>query len=69
MFTTREIARRQIGTRTILGTNHPVVTTVVREQLSSERPLWIVTYGICNGIASDSEVFHTRREALEAFNG
>ena len=65
MNTTTEIYYRKTGTRTILATDWPVATTVNRMKIDS-RVAWVVAWGLCNGVATDSETFFTRREALAA---
>jgi hypothetical protein len=49
---------RTIGTRRILGTDHPVNVVVYKAGNK-----WICAT-ICNGIAEDSTEFRTKREAV-----
>ncbi len=46
----------------IMGTEWPVYHQVTR--LGSGK--WVVSFGICNGTAQDSQRFRTKREAIEA---
>lgn len=64
----RQAIRVEAGKRTILGTDWPVFSTVTRLTRAGKpigRRQWLVTYGICNGVASGSYRCPTRGEALE----
>ena len=51
------------GTRKVNGTEWPI-----ESKLEKTGPRdWTVTYGICAGIASSSESFRTKKEALANF--
>jgi hypothetical protein len=52
-----------IGHREIMNTNHPVKLVVYRGR--TNRREWIVTR-LCNGVASHTETFRTRWEAIQA---
>ena len=58
----KEIARRETGTRTILGTNWPVVDVV---RANGKRG-YLLTYGLCNGVPAGAIRYRTKREALAA---
>lgn len=55
---------RTVGYRTIMGTNHPIIDTIHRNSIGRKRPVWLVTYGLCNGIPEGSRTFRTKWEAL-----
>lgn len=61
------LAQRTTGIRKILNTNHTVSETLVREQLAGRVVQWIMTTGICNGVADESKSFATRRAAMAAW--
>ena len=52
------------GKRTILNTDWPVENKVEKRGRK-----WLVTFGICNGIASSSQLFGTKSEAVLAAGG
>lgn len=52
------------GTRTILNTVWPIENKVEKRGRK-----WLVTFGICNGTARDSQLFDTKAEALLAAGG
>lgn len=58
------IATRTTGYRTILNTNHAVVSIVSREGPRT----WRLTSNICMGIAGGVTDYKTKREALAALN-
>jgi len=57
------IAERTTGTRTIAGTDWPIIDRVWRNGPRS----WIYVRGLCNGIPAASSEYRTKREALEAY--
>ena len=61
--------QKTTGVRKILWTNHTVSATLVREQMHGRVVRWIVTTGICNGVADKAEEFKTLRDAEWAFGG
>lgn len=60
------VAERVVGTRTVLGTDYPILDRVIREE-SGGRPIWSLWAGLCNGLVASVETFRTRRGALAAF--
>jgi hypothetical protein len=61
-MTLKEI-RVECGHRHSLGTDWPVVC-LVKRSLTGSRP-WLLTFGVCNGIAEGGIACPTRRLALE----
>jgi hypothetical protein len=47
-----------------MNTDFPVVTVVERIN-EGKRPVWIVTYNLCNGVPDGADEFKTRHEALK----
>lgn len=47
---TQVVAERNVGIRTLAGTNWPIVDQVKR-QVTNGRVEWVATYGLCNGTA------------------
>jgi len=61
------IAWRQIGTRTVNGTDWPIKDEVQRWNTPSGRPQWLIVFALCNGVPDSVRSYRTRREALDAF--
>ena len=61
------------GYRTVAGTDWPITASVIRQPKrrgASGRMTyrWLLTYGVCNGVAAGADVFRTRRAALAALH-
>ncbi len=50
-----------VGKRTINGTDWPV-----ENQVTKNGNKWLVTFGLCNGVADDSQLFARKKDAMEA---
>lgn len=62
------VALKQVSTRKIAGTSWPVTHTLVKEVIKANgKATWIVTVGLCNGIADYGKEFKTRKEAFNYF--
>ena len=68
-MTRKIIAERQMGHRTMTGTDWPILDLVERVVWpTTKRPSWLVTIGLCNGIPFTHRKFKTRREAMAWFD-
>ena len=53
----------QVAVRTLSNTDWPVELVVERQNILGRTPYWIV-YEVCNGIASGTTRFATRKAAI-----
>ena len=60
------IATHEHGSRTIMGTNWPVVSYVERQEHHG-RVRWVVHRFVCNGVAESAKVHKTRGQAMDEF--
>jgi hypothetical protein len=58
------LAERKNGTRRVLATDWPIYD---RLQYDTRLGVWIVTYGLCNGVPDRAETYRSRAAADHAF--
>lgn len=58
------IDERSTGVRTIAGTDFEISNRIERVKISGQRPVWVITYGLCNGIPDSCELFERRKDAM-----
>lgn len=60
----QQLAHRNDGQRTVNGTEHPIVSLLVRDQIPGKKPTWQIVHGLCNGVPARVETYRTKAAAV-----